>query len=253
MKYRGSDNPTGSGRHGLTTARGSLLKRRLLAVLAMVVGVFALAFPALATHPDIDSTATCDGTVTWTATAWVHGDPWRRTTPNDSVEIYRLIGDTATLIATGEFNAGNGFSFSGSLVEANGQLVRLRVVATEGFFEDEAMTILVGIGTFREANVRVPDPCPDQSTTTSIAPTTTVAPTTTAASTTSTEPEVTVSGIIVTLPSNPQVGSTASTLPFTGMSSGSLAVIGGGLIAFGLMLAVMSRRTEDSSASRSWS
>jgi hypothetical protein len=232
------------------------MKRRLLAVFVMVVGVFALAFPALATHPEIDSTASCDGTVNWTATAWANGDPWRRTTPDDSVEIYRLSSDAATLIAVGEFNAGNGFSFSGSLSAPNGQLVRLRAVATEGFFEDEAMTILVAAGSFREANVRVPDPC--QSTTTTEGPTTTTGDVggttvTTSASTTTTEPPVTVSGIVVTPPSNPQVGSTASTLPFTGMSTGSLAVIGGGLIALGLALAVMSRRTEDSLASRSWS
>lgn len=76
---------------------------------------------------------------------------------------------------------------------------------------------------------------------------------TTSASTTTTEQPVTVSGIVVTLASNPQVGSTASTLPFTGMSASSLAVVGGGLIAFGLVLAVMSRRGEDRSANRSWS
>jgi hypothetical protein len=222
----------------------------------MVIGVFALAVPALATHPEIDSTASCDGTVNWTATAWMHGDPWRRTTPDGSVEIYRLSSDAATLIAVGEFNVGNGFSFSGSLSAPNGQLVRLRVVATEGFFEDEAMTILVAAGSFREANVRVPDPC--QSTTTTEGSTTTTGDAggttvTTSASTTTTQPPVTVSGIVVTPPNNPQAGSTASTLPFTGVSTGSWAVTGGGLVAFGLVLAVMSRRTEDSSASRSWS
>ena len=78
---------------------------------------------------------------------------------------------------------------------------------------------------------------------------------TTAESTTTTsEPPVTVSGIVVTLPSNPQVSNTtAGTLPFTGMSTGSVAVIGAALTAMGALLLVASRRGEDKSAVRSWS
>ena len=77
---------------------------------------------------------------------------------------------------------------------------------------------------------------------------------TTSASTTTTEPPVTVSGIVVTLPSNPQVSNTtAGTLPFTGLSTGSVAVIGAALTAMGALLLVASRRGEDKSAVRSWS
>lgn len=74
---------------------------------------------------------------------------------------------------------------------------------------------------------------------------------TTAASTTTTAQ---VGGIVVTLPSTPQVSNTtASTLPFTGMSTGSVAVIGAALTAMGALLLVASRRGEDKSAVRSWS
>jgi hypothetical protein len=63
-----------------------------------------------------------------------------------------------------------------------------------------------------------------------------------------------VGGIVVTLPSTPQVSNTtASTLPFTGMSTGSVAVIGAALTAMGALLLVASRRGEDKSAVRSWS
>ncbi|MEX2624411.1 MAG: hypothetical protein WD651_11870 [Acidimicrobiia bacterium] len=66
-----------------------------------------------------------------------------------------------------------------------------------------------------------------------------------------------VGGIVVTLPSSPQVSNTtasttASTLPFTGMSTGSLAVIGAALAAMGTLLLVASRRVEDKTAGRHW-
>jgi hypothetical protein len=74
---------------------------------------------------------------------------------------------------------------------------------------------------------------------------------TTSASTTTTAQ---VGGIVVTLPSAAQVSNTtASTLPFTGMSTGSVAVIGAALTAMGALLLVASRRGEDKSAVRSWS
>jgi hypothetical protein len=101
------------------------------------------------------------------------------------------------------------------------------------------------------------------STETSVAPTsteTTEASTTTdsgveptVASTTPTSAattEVSVSGIQVSVTNNPQV---ASTLPFTGMSSGSMAVVGAGMAALGGLLLVLSRKGEDRSAPRRWS
>lgn len=83
---------------------------------------------------------------------------------------------------------------------------------------------------------------------------------TTEETTSTTEDDSEVGGIVVTNPSNPQVtpttaaaGTTASTLPFTGMSTGSVAVIGAALAALGTLLLVASRRSEDKVAARSWS
>ena len=93
----------------------------------------------------------------------------------------------------------------------------------------------------------------EETTTTTAEETTTTAEetTTTAEQTTTT---ATVGGIVVTLPSTPQVSNTtAGTLPFTGMSTGSVAVIGAALTAMGALLLVASRRGEDKSAVRSWS
>jgi len=75
----------------------------------------------------------------------------------------------------------------------------------------------------------------------------------TQATTSTTEVSPTVSGIVVTGPSNPQVGGTASTLPFTGMTNASLAVTGAGMVALGVLLATLSRRGDDRSAPRTWS
>lgn len=76
---------------------------------------------------------------------------------------------------------------------------------------------------------------------------------TTEATTSTTEVSPTVSGIVVTGPSNPQVGGTASTLPFTGMTNASLAQTGAGMVALGVLLAMLSRRGDDKSAPRTWS
>jgi len=93
---------------------------------------------------------------------------------------------------------------------------------------------------------------PDVSGTSSSLTTTTQSTTsTTAANSTTVAP--TVSGIVVTNSSSPQVGGSASTLPFTGSSGLSLAVSAAGLIAAGILLAASSRRAEDRSAPRTWS
>ena len=106
------------------------------------------------------------------------------------------------------------------------------------------------------------DAPPPASTTTTSAPdvsgtstslTTTTQATTTTTATASTTVAPTVSGIVVTNPSNPQVGGSASTLPFTGTPGISLAVTAAALVAVGILLAASSRRGEDRSAPRTWS
>lgn len=60
----------------------------------------------------------------------------------------------------------------------------------------------------------------------------------------------TVGGIVVTNPNNPQV---PSTLPFTGVSESSLAILALVVTGIGGFALVATRRTEDRTAPRSWS
>ena len=45
---------------------------------------------------------------------------------------------------------------------------------------------------------------------------------------------------------------TQATLPFTGMSTTSMAVVAAGMAALGLLLLAASRQTEEKSPARSW-
>lgn len=90
----------------------------------------------------------------------------------------------------------------------------------------------------------------DTTTTTEAATTTTGATTTTTAATTTTS-ETEVLGIQVSAPQTPQVA-TQQTLPFTGMSSGSLAMLASAIAGVGLLLLLASRQTQEKSPVRSW-
>ncbi|HKX75877.1 MAG TPA: LPXTG cell wall anchor domain-containing protein [Acidimicrobiia bacterium] len=94
----------------------------------------------------------------------------------------------------------------------------------------------------------------EETTTTTVEETTTTTAEETTTTAEATTTSATVGGIVVTQPSTPQVSqTTASTLPFTGISSGSVAVIGAGMAGLGALLLVASRRGEDKAAIRSWS
>ncbi len=80
--------------------------------------------------------------------------------------------------------------------------------------------------------------------------TTTEAPTTTAAPTTSTTAGVGVAGIQVSAPVAAQV--TQATLPFTGISTTSMAVVAAGLAAMGLLLLAATRKADGKHLARSW-
>jgi len=90
--------------------------------------------------------------------------------------------------------------------------------------------------------------------------TTDTGPSTTAPATTSSTGDVvgtsvattteTVGGIVVTNPNNPQV---PSTLPFTGATESSLAILALVVTGIGGFALVATRRTEDRTAPRSWS
>ena len=85
----------------------------------------------------------------------------------------------------------------------------------------------------------------DRETTTTEMTTTTTAPTTT-----ETVPEVSVAGIQIEAPVAAQV--TQATLPFTGVSTTSMAVIAAGLAAMGILLLALSRQSEERNPARSW-
>jgi hypothetical protein len=61
---------------------------------------------------------------------------------------------------------------------------------------------------------------------------------------------VSVGGIQVSSPVAAQV--TQATLPFTGLSTTSMAVIAAALAALGLLLLAVARSTEEKSPARSW-
>ncbi|MDQ3499634.1 MAG: hypothetical protein M3488_01395, partial [Actinomycetota bacterium] len=71
------------------------------------------------------------------------------------------------------------------------------------------------------------------------------------ATTASTAGGVGVAGIQVSAPVVAQV--TQATLPFTGVSTTSMAVVSAGLAALGLLLLAASRRSDEQDPARSWS
>ena len=91
-------------------------------------------------------------------------------------------------------------------------------------------------------------------TTTDGATTTTEAATTTSQGVTTTAAGVAVGGIQVSAPVTPQVDPviTQETLPFTGVSSGSLAMLASVISGVGLLLLLASRENEERVTARSW-
>ena len=86
-------------------------------------------------------------------------------------------------------------------------------------------------------------------TTTTGAPTTT----TTGPPTASPEADTGVLGIQVSLPANAQVNQvTQETLPFTGISSGSIALLAAAMVGAGLLLLLAARQNGEKSPGRSW-
>lgn len=107
--------------------------RTLVALAVALAGLVALATPASAHHPEITGSVGCDGTVTFTATAWSGSadDPVRSRT-NPDVRVHRSTdgGRTyGTEVARGSFSRTNGYTFSGSFPAESTEPVRLRVKA----------------------------------------------------------------------------------------------------------------------------
>src|SRR6185369_9217439 len=102
----------------LITADKERTLRGLLASGLVVLAALALVHAAFAHHPVLAGSFSCDGVVSYTATAWdtSSGLPDSRT--NGDIRIYynQLNGSDVTpvQIGSGAFNQGNSFSFSGT-------------------------------------------------------------------------------------------------------------------------------------------
>ncbi|MEQ1702263.1 MAG: LPXTG cell wall anchor domain-containing protein [Ilumatobacteraceae bacterium] len=93
-------------------------------VITIVGAVAGTAGVASAHHPLIEASATCNGTVTFTATAWTpeppFNEPGHRTNPNITVA-YQVDGvGSSTLVGTGAFTPQNNFTFSGQFTWPDG-------------------------------------------------------------------------------------------------------------------------------------
>jgi hypothetical protein len=64
--------------------------------------------------------------------------------------------------------------------------------------------------------------------------------------------ETEVEGIQVSLPDNAQIDATQDTLPFTGASTGSMALLAAAFAGAGLLLVLAARQTKEQSPARSW-
>ena len=111
--------------------RRSFGKRRLLALtliglLALVVAVWFV--PLASAHSSrVTASLDCNGSASYTATAWAGPSTASRT--NGDVRIFSSVdnGATWTQVGQGQFNQGNGFSFSGTFAVGSSQTVRVRV------------------------------------------------------------------------------------------------------------------------------
>jgi hypothetical protein len=86
-----------------------------VATMLVATGLVLGASPASAHHPEITADASCAQgggfLIDYTATAWLDADPLARTHTN--VQITATVNGVTSSVGSGEFNAGNGFSFSG--------------------------------------------------------------------------------------------------------------------------------------------
>lgn len=138
--------------------RGSFSKIWLIPLVAAVFAVFLIMSiqVALAHHPEIVAEAVCDTTtgvvnIEFTATAWQNVDPLRRVNNHIHIEFDSVI------VAHGEFNLGNGFTFSGSAPAPVGPgPVEVKAVSVVQWGPDED---LGSQGTFRVTSVEIPEVC----------------------------------------------------------------------------------------------
>jgi hypothetical protein len=245
----------------------------ILLTLAAVLGVIGPVLPASATQPYVVADVVCTNgvvTINWTARSWLQtGGPG---SGNTNI----VIRFDSVPVASGAFTAANGYQFSGSNpwpipnVDPQNE-VNVLAIAIDPFDNG------AGQGTSARWTVFLPPDCnttttsstttststtqpttttstsTTQPTTTTAPPTTTTAPptTTTQPPTVVTEPETDVLGIQVSAPA--QVNQvTQETLPFTGISTGSLALLATAFAGVGLLLLLAARQNDEKNPARSW-
>jgi hypothetical protein len=234
------------------------------ALLILMALVLMLAAPALATHVDpvfVEGNQNCNaatGLVELTRFEPVSSgsqDGVTITVNGDTFDWSSTVDIAAVFVKGG--SDGNLYLYPGGAASDTG--LHAPVNASGGFAGLSHITFCVPDATPPTTEDTTPTTEDTTPTTEDTTPTTEdTTPTTedttpTTEGTTSTTEGADVGGIVVTLPSSPQVSNTtASTLPFTGMSTGSLAVIGAALGAMGTLLLVASRRVQEKSAARHW-
>ena len=144
---------------GAPGPRSSRRRHRLPATLALLLALFAgfVAFgpPASAHHSEISGSADCDGVVSWTARAWNGSTVASRTNPSVKVW-YRIGSGPAVTVATGAFNSGNNFQFSGTFAWPDPSATQLTLYVQEQANWGNG----AGISSPRSVTVRLPTDCP---------------------------------------------------------------------------------------------
>ena len=97
---------------------------------AVFVIVLVVAPIAAAHHPAVTATMDCNGTVSYTVSAWVTNDDSARTFTG--VKVYA----GSTLVGTGNFTSADNFSFSGTFTVAAGVNSVVVTAKTDGTWGD---------------------------------------------------------------------------------------------------------------------
>ncbi|MDX6437697.1 MAG: hypothetical protein QOF45_280 [Gaiellaceae bacterium] len=106
------------------------MNRRLLLALACILTLAGwLVSTAAACHSEIAGSIDCQGSVSYTATAWNGSDATSRSRTNPDVRVWASAdnGSTWTEIAKNHFGSDNGFTFSGTYAAGSATVVWLKV------------------------------------------------------------------------------------------------------------------------------
>lgn len=245
------------GMKKIFSAPGFLPGILLSFILAAIVTIASVG-AAIAHHPEATANVTCDGVIHWTAVAWQSEDPLSRTNPD--IEVYYQYNSEGPEIplASGAFNAQNGYTFSGSFAyPAGAGEVRIVAVAVGQWGNGGAAgsywpTFVYGPIPQCETTTTVAETTTTiQETTTSVQPTTTTeaSTTTTEVGTTTTEVGTTTSTTVASTTTGPATTSTVvgttvpdRDLPATGTPARQNWALAFYALLAGLIVAFIARR-----------